>query len=166
MHKENINFEIIGHVAWLWGCSPLHKDWFISTFHNNVLPAIVHKQYVLLTDKGIPVAWCSWANLSLENEVKYIINTNSLDINDWISGDRKWFIDWIAPFGHTRKLYKYMRKRFPNSLFRAIHITQASSIGKVTEFHGGKIDKKVAKKKFIQYHHELSKALKNYKRGN
>ena len=164
MYKKDIDFEVIGRVAWLWGCSPLHKDWFISLFHNNVLPAIVHKQYVLLTENNFPVAWCSWANLSLENEVKYILDTNSLVAGDWISGDRKWFIDWIAPFGHTRDLYKYMRKRFPYSLFRAIHVTPQSSTGKVTEFHGGKIDKNVARKQFIQYHHELSKALEIYQR--
>lgn len=108
-----------------------------------------------------PVAWCSWANLSLENEVKYIMDTNSLVADDWISGDRKWFIDWIAPFGHTRELYMHMREHYPHSLFRAIRVTQQTSTGKVTEFHGGKIDKTVAKKQFIQYHYELSEALKN-----
>ncbi len=111
-----------------------------------------------------PIAWCSWANLSLENEAKYIMDANSLVADDWISGDRKWFIDWIAPFGHTRELYMHMRENYPHSLFRAIRVTQQTSTAKVTEFHGGKIDKRVAKKQFIQYHYELSEALKKYQR--
>ncbi|EIX1536159.1 leukotoxin-activating lysine-acyltransferase LktC, partial [Cronobacter sakazakii] len=51
-----------------------------------------------------------------------------------------------------------------HSLFRAIRVSQQTSTGKVTEFHGGKIDKTVAKKQFIQYHYELSEALKKYQR--
>ncbi|EHR9374857.1 toxin-activating lysine-acyltransferase [Escherichia coli] len=164
MDRHNIDFEVVGKTAWLWGCSSLHKGWPISIFHNNILPAIIHKQYVLLMKNDYPVAWCSWANLSLENEAKYIMDTNSLVVDDWMSGDRKWFIDWIAPFGHTRELYMHMREHYPHSLFRAIRITQQTSTGKVTEFHGGKIDKRVAKKQFIQYHYELSEALKRYQR--
>ncbi|EFC4527787.1 TPA: toxin-activating lysine-acyltransferase [Escherichia coli] len=161
MDRYDIDLEVVGKVAWLWGCSSLHKSWPISIFHNNVLPAIIHKQYVLLMKNDYPVAWCSWANLSLENEAKYIMDTNSLVADDWISGDRKWFIDWIAPFGHTSELYMHMREHYPHSLFRAIRVSQQTSTGKVTEFHGGKIDKTVAKKQFIQYHYELSEALKN-----
>ncbi|EIX4323722.1 toxin-activating lysine-acyltransferase [Cronobacter sakazakii] len=164
MDRYDIDLEIVGKAAWLWGCSSLHKSWPISIFHNNVLPAIIHKQYVLLMKGDYPVAWCSWANLSLENEAKYIMDTNSLVADDWISGDRKWFIDWIAPFGHTSELYLYMREHYPHSLFRAIRVSQQTSTGKVTEFHGGKIDKTVAKKQFIQYHYELSEALKKYQR--
>lgn len=164
MDRYDIDFEIVGKAAWLWGCSALHKSWPISIFHNNILPAIIHKQYVLLMKNDYPVAWCSWANLSLENEAKYIMDTNSLVADDWMSGDRKWFIDWIAPFGHTRELYMHMREHYPHSLFRAIRVTQQTSTGKVTEFHGGKIDKTVAKKQFIQYHYELSEALKRYQR--
>ncbi|MCX1297777.1 toxin-activating lysine-acyltransferase [Escherichia coli] len=122
MDRYDIDFEIVGKAAWLWGCSALHKSWPISIFHNNILPAIIHKQYVLLMKNDYPVAWCSWANLSLENEVKYIMDTNSLVADDWISGDRKWFIDWIAPFGHTRELYMHMREHYPHSLFRAIRV--------------------------------------------
>lgn len=67
----------------------------------NVLPAIRANQYALLTRVNYPVAYCSWANLSLENEIKYLNDVTSLVAEDWTSGDRKWFIDWIAPFGIT-----------------------------------------------------------------
>lgn len=79
-------------------------------FAINVLPAIRANQYALLTRDNYPVAYCSWANLSLENEIKYLNDVTSLVAEDWTSGDRKWFIDWIAPFGDNGALYKYMRK--------------------------------------------------------
>lgn len=108
----NINkpLEILGHVSWLWASSPLHRNWPVSLFAINVLPAIQANQYALLTRDDYPVAYCSWANLSLENEIKYLNDVTSLVAEDWTSGDRKWFIDWIAPFGDNGALYKYMRK--------------------------------------------------------
>lgn len=159
--KEYQPFDVLGKIAWLWASSPLHRNWPLSLLAINVLPAIQRNQYVLLISDGLPVAFCSWANLSLENEVKYINDVTSLVSEDWDSGDRKWFIDWIAPFGDTDKLYKHMRETFPNDLFRAIKIDPKSKVGKVTEFHGGKIDKKLAKKIFRQYHYELMQVIKD-----
>ncbi|WP_029847863.1 toxin-activating lysine-acyltransferase [Vibrio parahaemolyticus] len=160
MHNKE-PLDIIGHISWLWACSPMHRNWPISLFAINVLPAIISNQYALLTRDGYPIAYCSWANLSLENEVKYLNDVTSLVAEDWTSGDRKWFIDWIAPFGDTGTLYKYMRKKFSNELFRAIRVDPKSPVGKVSEFHGGKIDKQLANKIFKQYHYELMTEIKN-----
>ncbi|HCQ9044441.1 TPA: toxin-activating lysine-acyltransferase, partial [Escherichia coli] len=155
------NFNVFGKVTWLWSYSPLHRDWPISMQSINIIPAIMHGQYVILMEKGFPVAYCSWAKLDLDNEVKYIKNTNALTIDDWNSGDRNWFIDWVAPFGHSNQLYKIMRKKFPDGLFRSIRVTKNSTTGKIYEFHGGKVNKLIAKKQFLKYHHDLIQALKN-----
>lgn len=157
----NNPLEVFGHVSWLWASSPLHRNWPVSLFAINVLPAIRANQYALLTRDNYPVAYCSWANLSLENEIKYLNDVTSLVAEDWTSGDRKWFIDWIAPFGDNGALYKYMRKKFPDELFRAIRVDPKTHVGKVSEFHGGKIDKQLANKIFKQYHHELITEVKN-----
>ncbi|HDW3692492.1 TPA: toxin-activating lysine-acyltransferase, partial [Escherichia coli] len=86
----NINkpLEILGHVSWLWASSPLHRNWPVSLFAINVLPAIQANQYALLIRDDYPVAYCSWANLSLENEIKYLNDVTSLVAEDWTSGDR------------------------------------------------------------------------------
>ncbi|WP_150540253.1 toxin-activating lysine-acyltransferase [Actinobacillus vicugnae] len=153
-------FKLLGEIAWLWANSPLHKNWSLALLAINVLPAIENKQYVLLKKDGFPVAFCSWANLSLENEVKYLDDVASLISEDWNSGERRWFIDWIAPFGDSDALYKHMRENFPNELFRAIRVDPMTRVGKISEFHGGNIDKKLASKIFQQYHYELMNELK------
>lgn len=154
-------FDVMGKVAWLWARSPLHKKWPLSVFAINVIPAIQTNQFALLIKDELPVAFCSWASLDLECEVKYINDVTSLYAKDWMSGERKWFIDWIAPFGHNMELYKYMRKKYPYELFRAIRLDESSKTGKIAEFHGGGIDKKLASKIFRQYHHELMSEVKN-----
>lgn len=155
---------LLGHITWLWMNSPLHKHWPVHLLTVNVMPALQHQQFFLLMQDNLPVAYCSWAKLSLDKEVKYILDTNSLTLEDWISGDRYWFIDWIAPFGHTKDLYKQMRSRFPNQLFRAIHVTENSTEGKVTEFHGSQVDKQAAERQFQHYHQTLMDELGKYDR--
>ncbi|AUI65284.1 MULTISPECIES: toxin-activating lysine-acyltransferase [Glaesserella] len=155
------DFTILGHVAWLWANSPLHKDWPISLFAKNILPAIQHNQYVLLMRDEFPVAFCCWANLTLANEVKYVCDVTSLTLEDWNSGERKWFIDWIAPFGDNNMLYQHMRKKFPYDVFRAIRVYPGSTEAKIIHVQGGKVDKSIAKKLKQQYQEELTYVLNN-----
>ncbi len=79
--KSNV-FDVMGKVAWLWALIyPLHRKWPLSVFAINVIPAIQTNQFALLTKDDLPVAFCSWASLNLECEVKYINDvTSSLDI--------------------------------------------------------------------------------------
>ncbi|EAN2945071.1 toxin-activating lysine-acyltransferase [Salmonella enterica] len=167
MVVDEIDFSVLGKVSWLWSCSPLHRTWPVTIFATNVIPAIAHKKYFLHEENGFPVAYCSWANLSLESELKYIKDTNSLSYKDWDSGDRNWFIDWIAPFGHSNFMYRRMRSMFSEELFRSIHVTPGKSIGKISEFHGSKVDKNISKRLFLQYKHELVSVFNKEKnRGN
>ncbi|OVB95724.1 hemolysin D, partial [Escherichia coli] len=46
-------------------------------------------------------------------------------------------------------------------LLRAIRLDECNKTGKIAEFHGGGIDKKLASKIFRQYHHELMSEVKN-----
>ncbi len=100
-------------------------------FAINVIPAIQTNQFALLTKDSLPVAFCTLAGLNMECEVKYINDVTSLYAKDWISGERKWFIDWIAPFGHNMDLYKHMRKKYPYELFRAIRLDEYGKTGKI-----------------------------------
>ncbi len=159
--NTNNYFNALGQIAWLWSQSPLHKDWSTSLLARNVIPAIHHGQYVILIQNDYPIAYCSWANLNLENEAKYIQDVTSLTLEDWNSGDRKWFIDWVTPFGDTSLLYKYMREKFPYALFRAIRASQKKQgIGRIIHIQGGKVNKQQAREKFTVYYNELIEALK------
>lgn len=152
-------FEIFGKITWLWANSPLHKEWSLSLLSRNVLPAIEHHQYCLIMKDDFPVAFCSWANLSLENEIKYVRNVTSLNFEDWQSGERKWIIDWIAPFGDNYTLYKHMRNKFPEDVFRAIRVAPGSDSAKVINVKGGKIHAQKAKELINQYQQELVESL-------
>ncbi|MEN2865849.1 RTX-I toxin-activating lysine-acyltransferase ApxIC [Mannheimia haemolytica] len=155
-------FNLLGTITWLWMNSSLHKEWSCELLARNVIPAIENEQYMLLIDNGIPIAYCSWADLNLETEVKYIKDINSLTPEEWQSGDRRWIIDWVAPFGHSQLLYKKMCQKYPDMIVRSIRFyPKQKELGKIAYFKGGKLDKKTAKKRFDTYQEELATALKN-----
>ncbi|WP_115306180.1 toxin-activating lysine-acyltransferase [Suttonella ornithocola] len=111
-------FDTLGKVLWIWGCSPLHRRWPIESAIHYVLPAIEHQQFRLLVGSdGIPRGYTSWAWLNANSEKRYIANPNSLRPEDWHNGKRLWFIDFISPFGflYTAQLRRLMGEVHGNS---------------------------------------------------
>lgn len=161
MMNEN-NFNLLGMVSWLWMSSPLHREWSLSALAKNVIPAIENEQYMLLVDNGVPIAYCSWADLNIDTEVKYIKDIGSLTPEEWKSGDRRWIIDWVAPFGHSQLLYKKMCQKYHNTLVRSIRFqSNHKKIGKISYFKGDGLNRTLAKNLFDTYQIELANALKD-----
>nr|P55124.1 RecName: Full=Leukotoxin-activating lysine-acyltransferase LktC; Short=Leukotoxin C; Short=Toxin-activating protein C [Mannheimia cf. haemolytica]AAA16443.1 PllktC [Mannheimia cf. haemolytica]prf//2117209A phlC gene [Mannheimia cf. haemolytica] len=154
-------FNLLGNITWLWMNSPLHREWSCELLARNVIPAIENQQYMLLIDNDVPIAYCSWADLSLETEVKYIKDISSLTPEEWQSGDRRWIIDWVAPFGHSQLLIKNVSEIPDYSRQIYTLLSKTKRTGKIAYFKGGNLDKKTAKKRFDTYQERLGAALKN-----
>jgi cytolysin-activating lysine-acyltransferase len=130
--------EVLGAIAWLWMHSPLHQEWPSALMRINVLPAIVHRQFLLIRNKqGLPVHYVSWAYFDEERERKYLRNTNSIAFDDWNCGDRMWFIDWIAPHGGSRLLIDKLRREiFPDKAAWALRVKKNSTKGVIQDHFG------------------------------
>ncbi len=155
------HLSVLGHVAWLWTNSPLHKEWPLALLGTNVIPAIVHAQYLLITQRDLPVAYCSWAWLSPDAEKKYLADVNSLTLTEWLSGERLWIIDWVAPFGHSFELFKRMRAKFPDAVARAIRVDKNKKVARVQEILGKHVNKNKAHQILGAYFHEMVGDWKN-----
>ncbi|MCC7006586.1 MAG: toxin-activating lysine-acyltransferase [Ottowia sp.] len=149
-----MSIDLLGQIAWLWVNSPLQKDWPMHLLGTNVIPAIEHQQFLLLKQDDIPVAYCSWAFLDLAAEQRYLADAHGLSLRDWVSGDRMWLIDWVAPFGHSFALYRQMRARSPLSIARAIRVDPEKKTARVQEMMGRSVSKQAAAEKFKQYFDE------------
>ncbi len=97
--------EAFGSAAWLWLHSSFHRDAPVHALGPMVLGAIKHRQFILGIEDGQPVFYLSWAGFDEAAEARYLrrLPVFMLDA-DWQSGDRLWILDWIAPFGHTRRM--------------------------------------------------------------
>ena len=115
IREENYSSAyIFGNVVWLLMHSKTHADMPLSLLASQVWPALQSKQYVLvLTPEGKPVFYMAWAHFSEEEETKYIQHpyTNlALTRENWTSGDRPWILFWVAPFGHSQQMSRWVRE--------------------------------------------------------
>lgn len=137
--NELKNFSHLGQIAWLWMNSNLHGDWSAQLMTRNVIPPISLGQYKIIQDKkGVPVAYASWAFFSEEAEFRYIAKPSQIQLQDWNSGDRMWFIDYVSPFSvrHTLHLKSLLRDQFPDRFARALRVTPKGRTGKVLTYFG------------------------------
>ena len=102
----------LGAIAALWMASDLHRSWPVAVMERNVFPAIKTRQFMLCLKGSAPVAYLSWAILSDEAEARYVVDPVCLSLEDWTSGEHKWIVDWISPYGHARALMTYLRRHY------------------------------------------------------
>ena len=109
--------EVLGSSVWLWMNSTNHHELPLHTLSAALLPAIKTRQFIIASENDQPVFFMSWANLSEEAEARYL-NTHQLLMKpeDWHSGSRIWIIDWVAPFGHTKKMKQFLARQLAPTL--------------------------------------------------
>lgn len=156
------NFSTLGKVMWLWSHSALHRRWPIESAIHYIIPAIEKAQCrLLVNEEGMPIGYASWAWLSAEAEKRYILDPNSLRYQDWQSGERLWFIDFIAPFSFrdTIKLRRLMGKIHGNSyLARSIRLRKNNK-AEVFEHMGGSVDVNESRRMKEAFYQEIKAAF-------
>lgn len=121
-----------------WLRSALHVHSPLNFFHAYVTSALKRGSYALVSDsRGIPIAYASWAWFDLAAEAKYIKGTTSLIDQDWSSGSRLWFVDWICLDLSPVILIQYLRTLvMPDEMGRALRVKPGRSTGYIKEFVG------------------------------
>jgi cytolysin-activating lysine-acyltransferase len=145
--------EVFGSAVWLWMHSAAHHDAPLYLLSALLLPALKTRQFVLASENGKPVFYLSWARLSEQAERRYLANPpQCMPASDWISGDRRWLLDWIAPFGHTRRLRSLVLHRlFPGWCVRALYHRGDKKGLRVMRFHGLAVTPEEARFWFAQH---------------
>lgn len=127
-----------GMAAWLWTQSSMHRRWPVQLLASSIWPAVHHRQFLLARDKDSrPIAYVSWALFNEASERKYLRDPNSIEYDDWKSGNRIWFIDWIAPFGNVRAVARKIENDiFPDSAGHSLHVKEGSDTGRIIDHFG------------------------------
>jgi len=115
--------EALGGAVWLWMHSAAHRNAPLHMLSALLLPAIKNRQFILVSEKTKPVFYLSWASLSEDAEKRYLTNApECMPSADWASGERIWFLDWVAPFGHSLRLRSLLKRRlFPGWCARSLY---------------------------------------------
>ena len=56
-------------------------------------------------------------------------NWYNLKYKDWYTGEKLWFLDFAAPFGHAKKIIAELRNElFPNSIGKSVRAEKPGQI--------------------------------------
>jgi len=111
----------LGQFVLLSMRSPVHRRWAVDDLATNFLPPIGHGQYQLYrTDKRV-IGALTWAWLDEAAEEKLLADGLTPPGEAWHGGDRLWFIDFLAPYGHARAVARhFMTHLMPASSGRGL----------------------------------------------
>lgn len=104
---------MLDHIIHLLAHSNIHKDWNVQQVSRLIIPPVNLNQSIGIVEDGYLKAWASWGFLSEKKSDMFLEGKYELQPEDWRSGDVLVFMDFVAPFGHTRKLYRMCRQLFP-----------------------------------------------------
>ena len=144
---------VLGAIVWLWMQSKMHQDAPLKALNAALMPAIKTGQYLLAFKNDQPVAYVAWAKFDEQTEAQYLSNPAQLNQADqWQSGERYWFTDYITPFGDARQIRQMLTHRlFPTGLFRSLYHKGADKGLRVMTFHGTAVHALEAKHWFEQH---------------
>lgn len=108
---HTVRMAAIGHAAWLMSKSGYHKHLFFVDSEWLLLPPILHGQYRMWRQKGLPVGFASWAFLSDEIDSRMVQGFRRLAPAEWKSGPHAWLIDLVAPFGGESAMVQDIKEK-------------------------------------------------------
>ena len=104
---------MLDHVIHLLAHSDTHRDWDVGQI-TRCIPPVNLEQSMGIIEDGYLKAWVSWGFLSEEKADIFLEGDYDIMPDDWRSGNVLVFMDFVAPFGHTRKLSRMCRNLFPD----------------------------------------------------
>ena len=103
----------LDNVLVLLAQTSTYCNWTIKQVATNIIPPIDLKQCIGIVEDNRLKAWVSWAYLPKEKKENFLDGMYTLKPNDWASGPYLVFMDFVAPFGHSRRLHRICRNIFP-----------------------------------------------------
>lgn len=108
----------LGKLQYLATFCPLHSRYPAALLSRLFVPAIDHSCVrFFATDDGRPGAALIWARLSDEVSARMTHDQVPPRPEEWVSGDRLWFLDLIAPFGHGAFVARHIARNPPAEEF-------------------------------------------------
>lgn len=100
------NSDALGEILWLFAHSRMHRNLRLHDLERYVFPALKHGRYRLYKRNGMPIGYVAMARLSQEVEDLWLKGGYFLQPDDWISGERRWIMQFVVPFGDVLAVRK------------------------------------------------------------
>jgi cytolysin-activating lysine-acyltransferase len=131
---------IIGEVAFIFGNTRSHAKYTITDLSSNVATPIQLNQFRIYRSPSRPVGFVAWAYLTDEVAEAYAADRYELQPADWKAGSKPWFVEFVAPFGHARRIAADLRRNiFPTQHVRSLRRYPDGST-RIVDWYGAKYD--------------------------
>lgn len=131
--------KLLGAVTWLMMNSPLHRQYTVQELSERVLPSILHNQFRIYEQDNRPIGFVNWAWLTDEVEEKYQTAEYELGFMEWTGGQNLWFPEFIAPFGHTKYIFRDLRKNFfPTQIVKGFKVNADGQLRGIVHYKSGR----------------------------
>lgn len=102
---------LLGPMTWLMLQQGSTRNILLGELEWRLMPALVLDQARLHMRDQSPIAFITWATLSIEAATRYRQPPHRLAPVDWKSGSEPWIIDVIAPFGGAAEAIKDLKEK-------------------------------------------------------
>ncbi len=103
--------RVLGGVLWLCRFSRLHSGYLVAQLNERIGPSLPRRQFLYFADgSGTPMAFCNWAWLTPTVLEEVIRSGRDVKTEEWNCGELPFFTEFIAPFGHARKVVRALRE--------------------------------------------------------
>lgn len=137
---------LIGEITSLMMLSKVHRVMQVRDIPDIILPAINLNQFrIYRNSKKQAIGLVTWAYFSGEVEKEYLKGKGLLSEKELKSGDIIFVTDFIAPYGHTKKIIKDLQENiFPDDEVKALRFTEQGKHRKqLWKFYGANYNNKI-----------------------
>ncbi|MDN3557807.1 toxin-activating lysine-acyltransferase [Halomonas maura] len=133
------DYTSLGYVLELLAQSECHRQFELGDyFCTEILPPLSCNQVrFYVTPEGWPTAMLTWAWLSEQVERDVHATGRALGKEEWASGDRLFFNDWVTPYGNIREvLHDMTHHHFPNEVATSLRRRHDGSVHSINRWTG------------------------------
>lgn len=108
------HYESLGIIVCLMKQSEYHSQWPLWNIDSEILPSLYCGQIKIYFQESNPIGFVSWAWLDEQSLHQKIKDDEALSIEQWRTGNRLFFNDFVAPWGHAIQIFNDLKNNvFP-----------------------------------------------------
>ncbi|MFC7369319.1 toxin-activating lysine-acyltransferase [Vreelandella zhaodongensis] len=138
-------YTSVGYALELMAQPEYHRKFKLGGYLcTEILPPLSCNQVrFYVTSEGLPTGMVTWAWLSEHVERDVHVTGRALGQDEWTSGDRLFFNDWITPYGNIREvLYDMTHHHFPNEVATSLRRRSDGSVRSINRWTGVNLRRK------------------------
>lgn len=150
---------LLGEATFLFLNSPLHLRYAVHQLPTFILTPLRLAQYRMYRGPQGPVGFVAWAYLTAQAAGDYASQRRELTPQDWNAGNQLWFIEFVAPFGHGRRIVSDLRTNvFPRATALSLRRHTDGRVPAVVGWRGVDVVAAVATESVGQHEREAFQA--------